>query len=52
MKVAAKDDQVGINAFQLIKPFDMVMQIGKTQNSQRLQFCYLLSFFPSSFLST
>jgi hypothetical protein len=35
MKVAAKNDEIGINIFQIIKPLDVVMQIGKTQNSQR-----------------
>jgi hypothetical protein len=34
MKVAAKYDEIGINIFQPLKPLDMVMQIGKTQDSQ------------------
>jgi hypothetical protein len=43
MKVAAKYDEICINIFQPLKPLDMVMQIGKTQNSQRFHDFNLLS---------
>jgi hypothetical protein len=42
MKIAAKDNEIGINILQIVKPLHMVMQIGKAQNSQRFHISHLI----------
>ena len=44
MEIAAKDDEIGIKILQPVKTLDMVMQIGKTQNSQRFHDFTIFSF--------